>query len=64
MRLEGEARIDFPFGRTLPILTTGSDYLVGFNPIRNIHGTAEVAGLDGDELGYLVDEVPEARRVE
>ena len=32
--------------------------------IRNIHGIAEIAGLDGDELGYLVGKVAEARRIE
>lgn len=31
---------------------------------RNIHGIAEVAGLDGDELGYLLGKVAEARRIE
>ena len=32
--------------------------------IRNIQGIAEVAGLDGDELGYLLGKVAEARRVD
>jgi hypothetical protein len=32
--------------------------------IRSIHGVAEVAGLDGDELGYLLGTVAEARRIE
>jgi hypothetical protein len=32
--------------------------------IRNIHGIAEVAGLDGDELGYRLGKVAEARRIE
>ncbi len=32
--------------------------------IRNIHGIAEVAGLDGDELGYLLGKIAEARRIE
>ena len=32
--------------------------------IRNIHGVAEVAELDGDELGYLLGKVAEARRVD
>jgi hypothetical protein len=32
--------------------------------IRDIHGIAEVAGLDGDELGYLLGKVAEARRIE
>lgn len=32
--------------------------------IRNIHGIAEVAGLDGDELGFLLGRVAEIRRVE
>jgi hypothetical protein len=32
--------------------------------IRNIHGIAEVAGLDGDELGYLPGKIAEARRIE
>ncbi len=32
--------------------------------IRNIHGIAEVAGLDGDELGYLLGMLSKARRIE
>jgi hypothetical protein len=31
--------------------------------IRNIHGIAEIAVLDGDELDYLVGKVAEARRI-
>jgi hypothetical protein len=30
--------------------------------IRNIHGVAPVAGLDGDELGYLLGKVAEIKR--
>lgn len=30
--------------------------------IRNIHGTASVAELDGDEVGYLVATVAEIKR--
>ncbi len=30
--------------------------------IRNIHGVAKVAGLDGDEVGYLVGKVAEIKR--
>jgi len=30
--------------------------------IRNIHGVASVAGLDGDEVGYLVAKVAEVKR--
>lgn len=30
--------------------------------IRNIHGVAPVAGLDGDEVGYLVGKVAEIKR--
>jgi len=30
--------------------------------IRNIHGVAAVAGLDGDEVGYLVAKVAEIKR--
>ena len=30
--------------------------------IRNIHGVAKVAGLDGDEAGYLVAKVAEIKR--
>lgn len=30
--------------------------------IRNIHGVATVAELDGDEIGYLVGKVAEIRR--
>lgn len=29
---------------------------------RNVHGVAAVAGLDGDEIGYLVGKVAEIRR--
>jgi hypothetical protein len=32
--------------------------------IRYIHGIAEVAGLDGDELGHLLGKVAEGRRIE
>ena len=32
--------------------------------IQNIHGIAEVAGLDGDKLGYLLGKVAQARRIE
>jgi hypothetical protein len=31
--------------------------------IRNIHGVAKVAGLDGDEVGYLVGKVAEVKRM-
>jgi hypothetical protein len=41
-----------------PIRSASSDL------IRNIHGVAEVAGLDGDELGYLLGKVAESRRIE
>lgn len=30
--------------------------------IKNIHGVAVVAGLDGDEVGYLVAKVAEIKR--
>lgn len=30
--------------------------------IRNIHGVAPVAELDGDEVGYLVSRVAEIKR--
>jgi len=30
--------------------------------IRNIHGVAPVAELDGDEIGYLVGKVAELKR--
>lgn len=30
--------------------------------IKNIHGVAEVAELDGDEVGYLVAKVAETKR--
>lgn len=31
--------------------------------IRNIHGVAKVAGLDGDEIGYLVGKVAQVKMV-
>jgi len=30
--------------------------------VRNIHGVAPVAELDGDEIGYLVAKVAEIKR--
>ena len=30
--------------------------------IKNIHGVAPVAGLDGDEIGYLLGRVAEIKR--
>ena len=32
--------------------------------IRSIHGVAKVAGLDGDEVGYLVGEIARLKRIE
>lgn len=32
--------------------------------IKNIHGIAEVAGLDGDEVGYLLGRVAKLKRIE
>jgi hypothetical protein len=32
--------------------------------IRNIHGLAKVAELDGDEVGYLLGEVARLKRIE
>ena len=32
--------------------------------IRNIHGIAKMAALDGDELGYLLGAVAKLRRIE
>ena len=30
--------------------------------LRNVHGVAKVAELDGDELGYLLGKVAEVKR--
>jgi hypothetical protein len=32
--------------------------------IRNIHGVAAVAGLDGDDLGYLLGRVEKLKSIE
>lgn len=32
--------------------------------IRNIHGVAEVAELDGDEIGYLLGKVAEIKGID
>ena len=32
--------------------------------IRNVHGIAKTAGLDGDELGYLLAAIAKIKRVE
>lgn len=31
--------------------------------VRNVHGIAEVAGLDGDEVGYLLGRVAEIKGI-
>lgn len=31
--------------------------------IRNVHGIAKTAGLDGDELGYLLAAIAKIKRV-
>ena len=31
--------------------------------IRNVHGIAEVAGLDGDEVGYLLGRIAEVKGI-
>lgn len=31
--------------------------------IRNVHGITEVAGLDGDEVGYLLGKIAEIKRI-
>jgi hypothetical protein len=31
--------------------------------IRNVHGIAEVAGLDGDEVGYLLGRIAEIKGI-
>jgi hypothetical protein len=48
-RCEGEASCQAFLGETDDLL-------------RNIHGVAKVAGLDGDEVGYLVARVAEIKR--
>jgi hypothetical protein len=42
---------------------TGFDTFLGAEAdlIRNIHGIAKVAGLDGDELGYLLGRVADLK---
>jgi hypothetical protein len=42
---------------------TGFDLFVGAEAdlLRNIHGIAQVAGLDGDELGYLLGRVADLK---
>jgi hypothetical protein len=44
---------------------TGFDQFLGAEKdlIRNIHGVAKVAALDGDEVGYLVGKVAEIKRL-
>lgn len=32
--------------------------------LRNVHGIAEVAELDGDELGYLLGKIASIKRIE
>jgi len=31
--------------------------------LRNVHGIAEVAELDGDELGYLLGKIASIKRI-
>src|SRR5689334_20206140 len=48
-RCEGEAAFKAFLGASADLL-------------RNIHGVAEVADLDGDEIGYLIGKVAEIKR--
>lgn len=32
--------------------------------IRNVHGIAEVAGLDGDEIGFLLGRISESKQIQ
>lgn len=48
-RCEGEASFKAFLGASADLL-------------RNIHGVAPVAGLDGDEIGYLIGKVAEVKR--
>jgi hypothetical protein len=43
----------------------GFNHLIGEEEdlIRNVHGLAKTAGLDGDELGYLLAAIARIRRV-
>ena len=56
-----------PDGRFLARLEgdAGFDHFLGAEKdlIRNIHGVARVAELDGDEVGNLVGRVAEIKRV-
>jgi hypothetical protein len=42
----------------------GFDVFVGASEdlLRNVHGVAKVAGLDGDETGYLLGKIAEIKR--
>jgi len=44
----------------------GFNHLIGAEEdlIRNVHGLAKTAGLDGDELGYILAAIARIRRVE
>lgn len=44
----------------------GFNYIIGDEEdlIRNVHGIAKTAGLDGDELGYLLAAIAKIKRVE
>jgi hypothetical protein len=41
------------------------NYVVGAEEdlIRNVHGIAKTAGLDGDELGYLLAAIAKIKKV-
>jgi hypothetical protein len=37
-------------------------FLAHPNLVKNVHGVAKVAELDGDEVGYLVGKIAEIKR--
>jgi hypothetical protein len=68
---------DWTTPRIVEMVSTSDDHLLGRcegdptcrlflgeteDLLRNIHGVAEVAGLDGDEIGFLVAKVAEIKR--
>ena len=44
----------------------GFNYIIGDEEdlIRNVHGIAKTAGLDGDELGYILAAIAKIKRIE
>ena len=55
-----------PTSACWPIGGRGGNQFIGAeeDPIRNIHGIVKAAGLDGEEMGFILGQIANLKRVE